>query len=128
VPLLIHRLLLLLAIGWALVIFLLSSQPGTDIPPLISGQDKLLHVLIFGIFGFLVLGSLPAAASGYTTYQAAMALTVVTVYGVLDEIHQRYVPGRSADVFDVVADIAGGMLGIALLYLLINRRLRSRHR
>ena len=124
-PLPVHRLLLVLAIGWALVIFMLSSQPGADIPPLFPGQDKLLHAVIFGIFGFLVLGAMPATVPGYRPLQAGTALGVVAIYGMLDELHQRFVPGRSADVFDVVADIAGGMLGIGLLYLLLNSRLRN---
>jgi len=125
VPLLVHRLSRLLAIAWGGVIFLLSSQHGFDIPSLFPGQDKLMHALVFGIFGFLVMGSLPAAAPGYTSRQAWAAIAVVAVYGILDEVHQRFVPGRSADVFDVIADITGGLIGIGLLYIVINTWLRN---
>jgi VanZ family protein len=31
-----------------------------------------------------------------------------------DELHQSFVPGRSADPLDVLADCAGALLGIAL--------------
>jgi VanZ family protein len=40
----------------------------------------------------------------------------------LDEFHQLFVPGRNAEIWDVVADTSGGMLGIYLLYFLMRRR------
>jgi len=37
------------------------------------------------------------------------------LYGVSDEIHQIYVPGRTPDSLDVVADAVGAALGVAAL-------------
>ncbi|MGB5540538.1 MAG: VanZ family protein, partial [Gammaproteobacteria bacterium] len=45
----------------------------------------------------------------------------VGLYGVLDEIHQYFVPGRQADVLDVLADVSGGLLGAGLMFLLLRR-------
>ena len=118
-------LFLLCTLGWAGVIFYLSSQPGADIPPLFFGQDKLLHALVFGILGFFTLGAMKTAADGYRPFQPWLAVILVTVYGVLDEFHQHFVPGRSPDINDVMADAAGGILGVWLLYRFIMIRLRS---
>ncbi|MGH8008957.1 MAG: VanZ family protein, partial [Candidatus Binatia bacterium] len=45
------------------------------------------------------------------------ALLFTGFYGLSDEWHQYYVPGRSADLRDVVADAVGGTLG-GISYLL----------
>jgi len=112
-------LFLILALAWAAVIFYLSSQPGTDKPMLFPLQDKLLHAIVFGILGFLGMGALEAAAHGYHRWQVWLIAGLVTLYGILDEFHQRFVPGRTADVFDVMADVAGGLLGIWVMYSLV---------
>ena len=120
-----HPLSLLLAIAWAGVIFFLSSQPGTDTPPLFPHMDKLLHALAFGILGFLVLGGIKPGEHGHTRSQLWIAVFIAGAYGVLDEVHQRYVPGRMPDVFDVLADLVGAALGIWLMHTLVGRRYRG---
>ena len=42
---------------------------------------------------------------------AALAAALAAVYGVSDELHQSFVPGRTADGADVVADAVGAVLG-----------------
>jgi len=123
-PNILRILFLLCALGWAGVIFYLSSQSGADIPPMFVGEDKLLHAFIFGILGFFTLGAMKTTAYGYRPFQPWLAVLLVTVYGVLDEFHQHFVPGRSPDIFDVMADAAGAMLGVWLLYSFIMRRLQ----
>ena len=118
-------LFLLCALGWAGVIFYLSGQPGADIPPLFYGEDKLLHALVFGILGFFALGAMKTTADGYRPFQPWLAVILVTVYGVLDEIHQHFVPGRSPELYDVMADAAGGMLGVWLSYRFVKSRLQN---
>ncbi len=88
------------------------------------GEDKLIHATVFGILGFFVLGAMKATVDGYRAFQPWLAVILVTVYGVLDEFHQHFVPGRSPDIYDVMADAAGGMLGVWLFY----RFIRARHR
>ena len=45
---------------------------------------------------------------------AAVGLTVL--YGLSDEIHQRFVPGRVADVRDLMADTIGALVGVVLVW------------
>jgi len=118
-------LFLLCALGWAVMIFYLSSQPGTDIPPLFSGMDKLLHALVFGILGFFTLGAMKTTPDGYRPFQPGLAMIVVTIYGMLDEFHQRFVPGRSPDIYDAMSDAAGGILGVWLFYRIVMTRFRT---
>ena len=123
---LIRHLSLLLAIGWATAIFILSSQAGDALPPLLSGLDKLLHALVFGVLGVLVLGSMKTSSRGvYTPGQALIAVVLVTLYGILDEFHQRYVPGRSAELLDIAADAVGGIIGVGIVWVLMKSRARN---
>ena len=112
-------LFLLLALAWAGVIYYLSSQPGTDTPLLFPFQDKLYHAVVFAILGFLGMGTMKADTHGYQAWQVRMITALVILYAILDEFHQRFVPGRTADVFDVMADVTGGLLGIWLMCTLV---------
>jgi len=118
-------LFLLLAIAWAGVIFYLSSQPGIHTPLLFHGQDKLLHLIAFGVLGFLLMGAMKATSSGYRTGQVWFVAALAASYGVLDEFHQYFVPGRSVEVYDALADATGALLGAWSMYYLV-RLLASR--
>ena len=111
---------LLAAVSWAGLLFYLSSQPSIDAPMLFPGQDKLFHLVVFGVLGFLVMGSLQASSSGYQPRQLWLVALGVMLYGVSDEFHQYFVPGRSVDAYDVLADALGGLLGAWVMYRLSN--------
>jgi len=117
---------LLLVCLWAGLIFYLSHQPGTLVQPLFPQQDKLLHFTAYAILGFLGMGSVRAMAHGYRPQQAWLVCLLVGLYGITDEFHQYFIPGRTVDGFDVMADIAGGMLGTWLLYYLVRQASRRR--
>ena len=110
---------LLAALCWAGLIFYLSGQPSIETPTLFPGQDKLFHLIEFGILGFLAMGALRASHGGYQARQLWGVAAVVMLYGILDEFHQYFVPGRSADVYDVLADAIGGLLGAWAMYWLV---------
>ena len=110
---------LLAALSWAGLIFYLSSQPSIETPALFPGQDKLFHLIAFGILGFLAMGTRQASQQGYSRRQVWQVVLAVMLYGILDEVHQYFVPGRHADVYDVIADASGGLLGALTMYWLV---------
>ena len=110
---------LLLACLWAGVIYYLSSQPGIDVPALFPGQDKLFHLAAFGLLGFLAMGAVKSGRKGYRVWQVWLVAALVAGYGLLDEIHQYFVPGRFTEWYDVLADATGGLLGAGLMYYFI---------
>ena len=115
---------LLAALSWAGLIFYLSSQPSIETPALFPGQDKLFHLIAFGILGFLAMGTLQASQQGHPTRQVWLVVFAVMLYGILDEFHQYFVPGRNADVYDVLADAIGGLLGAWAMYYLVRVMIR----
>lgn len=124
-PAVLRHLFLLSAIGWAAVLYYLSAQPGIDVQPLFTGQDKVFHTGAYGVLGFLILGAMKPATRDYSHKQMLLAAGLAGVYGILDEFHQYFVPGRSSDPLDVLADASGGILGVVLMVAL-TRRLAQR--
>jgi VanZ family protein len=107
-------------------IFLGSSVPGTSLPPpgFLPGQDKIVHLFEYGLLGFLVAWALQRRSDRPRSARAIFlgAVGFALLYGLSDEFHQSFVPARSVDAFDVLADLAGGAIGAALLLLVRARR------
>ncbi|MDR2617384.1 MAG: VanZ family protein [Treponema sp.] len=93
-------------------IWILSSQSTLPQIKTILGIDKIQHLLAYTVL---------AAAAGFWISPETwgrrklgsflLAAAVASVYGAVDEIHQFFVPGRNADVWDWAADTLGGLLG-----------------
>jgi len=99
------------------VIFGASSIPNlTTLPGNIS--DKSGHSIGYGLLGILILRALAGGRLREVTWRRGIAAIVLaTLYGVTDEFHQLFVPGRSADRYDVLADCVGATIGAALGWL-----------
>jgi VanZ family protein len=106
-------------------IFVVSSIP--DLGPLPGGvSDKSGHGVAYAGLGILMLFALVRGRADRVTFRrAAIAVALATAYGVTDEWHQFFVPGRSAEVADVVADAVGATLGVALAAALARLRTRA---
>jgi VanZ family protein len=96
---------------WPLVIALLviaaSHRPRLASTG-VSHGDKLVHFAVYGLLGTLV------ARLGTGWRGAAVGLLVASAFGVTDEFHQSFVPHRSSDVKDWVADTLGAALAVTL--------------
>ncbi|MFC1479336.1 VanZ family protein [Planctomycetota bacterium] len=85
------------------VISAVSFIPGEALSSVVSLNDKLLHMLMFGVLGFL-------AALSIRKYAVVWAVLIIVATAGLTEGFQRFVPGREADIWDFVSDVAGGIL------------------
>lgn len=113
------------ALGWALIIFIGSSIPARYFPShTIFQYDKLIHIVLFMIFGILVYRMLEpySGRNSYSWARIFFSISVVVLYGVMDEFHQGYVPGRSVDVWDAAADTFGGVLSAIIVYIFYHKR------
>ncbi|NPV04998.1 MAG: VanZ family protein [Syntrophaceae bacterium] len=102
------------AVGYAALIFAVSSM-NLDVEELrpVLTFDKLLHLAEYYILGYLLMrafttSGIPLLAAS----PAAAAIVVGSLYGVSDEIHQAFVPGRVASMMDVLFDTAGVTLAV----------------
>jgi VanZ family protein len=99
-------------IAWAAVLFGLSSIPGHEIPTIeFSYGDKIVHCGIYGVLGALCFRALRLTTRLRVVPAILVVPLIVLTYGISDEFHQMFVPQRSSEVLDVVADVVGGALG-----------------
>jgi VanZ family protein len=104
-----------LALGYAGLIFFLSSQSTIPIPRGIWSYDKLLHCIEYAVLAFLIARVAVDPQRTEVWTPAGIGALLSSLYGVSDEFHQSFVPGRSSDGYDVIADVVGSLLG-ALLF------------
>jgi VanZ family protein len=109
------------ALLWAGVIFVASSIPASRLPPIaFKLNDKLIHASIYFVFGLLVYRALlprQEGARGFRWKRLLLAVGAVILYGISDEFHQKFVPGRTEDILDAAADSAGGILAAVAVYI-----------
>ncbi len=105
-------------VGLCGLIFWQSSGPLPPATPSLPGLDKLAHVVVYALLAWLAARAFATLSRKTQTGWLPWAAAVFAVlYGLSDEVHQSFVPGRSADVWDLVADTVGAAGG-ALLYRL----------
>lgn len=124
----------ILVIFWCACIFFMSAHTGNDLDSgsgFIATVKAWLQTLLTPLFGaesdvasvlghfseYLVLGALLTHALRYspslsTGALIAIALALGSFYGVTDELHQIFVPGRVCDVADWITDTLGCAVGI----------------
>jgi VanZ family protein len=99
------------AIAWAVILFVLSAQPDLPGPRRIPFGDKLGHLLLYAVFGLLLAFGRARAPKAVPHVLLLMA---GALYGLSDEWHQTFVPGRVPDLADWGADVLGLLTGYAL--------------
>ncbi len=102
---------------WTLLVFYLCLMPQRKIAHIpIFGIDKLVHVLFFGIFMFLLLFIMKSN-------KWMVSFLIATLFGCLIEGLQYYFTslGRSGDWKDIIADALGAIIFGYLHYILSNK-------
>jgi VanZ family protein len=108
---------------YCLLIFIQSSFPASEHVPEFDFSDKLLHVGAYAVLGFLLYRAFSAMDKGATIVRLiAMSIFLTALYGASDEIHQYFVPSRSAEFLDFAADAIGGILGVMTAVIIYKKR------
>ena len=125
-------------VAWAGVIFAASSGwfagPRTEAvivpllawifphadPPTLAAVHALLrklgHFTEYAILGLLIARAL-RDERGWQLHHALMAVALAASYAVTDEVHQHFVPGRTAALGDVAIDALGAVSGQVALFV-----------
>src|SRR5574337_876765 len=103
------------ALIYAATIFYLSSlpKPHEQLPEYLRDvSDKLLHVAEYGILGVLWYRVFRWASGPRIAASAVLwAIVAGSIYGITDEVHQAFVPMRTASLLDWIADALGSAIG-----------------
>ncbi len=106
----------LLAWGPALLltglVWLLSSMPDLRPPgPYYPHRDKVFHALQFGLMGFFYARAAVLTWPARRRRALLFGFALTAAMGLLDELHQAFVPGRDGDLLDWLADLFGAAVG-----------------
>jgi len=105
---------------WVVIIYFLSAIPSSQLnfklPP---GSDKVVHAFIYFVLCWLARRAFYNQTSFLMLRNSSFlgAFIFSVVYGLLDEYHQTFVPGRDADFYDLLADTGGALLYVAIAWL-----------
>lgn len=119
------------AAAWMGGIFFLSQQ---SMPQGGSASNVAACAVHLGLYAGLALllywalaGGAGSDADSLAWVLTGLAFALAVLYGVVDELHQAFVPGRVASEADLALDAAGALIGVALA-LLVPGLLKARSR
>ena len=108
------------AVGWFVFTTILLCVPGKKLPKiswihLIPQYDKIIHICLFGILSFL------CCKSSKLKFFWLIAL-LCSVYGIIMEfVQDNWIPNRSFDNWDIVADTVGSFVAVAVLHFIYRK-------
>jgi VanZ family protein len=117
-----------LLIAWALTIIIVSSIP--NIPTLkihtaksVIRLDYMMHFCEYGVLSFMTF--LSFAGNKFTiSYKKFIMITVFLIlFAVLDELHQKLIPGRTYSIRDIASNLTG-ILAVGIFALVLFRFVR----
>lgn len=79
---------------------------------------KAAHFTIYGILGVLAFLSMATYKNIPLVFRFLSPALVCLIYSVSDELHQRFVPGRSGELRDILIDFCGSLIGITAVFWL----------
>ncbi|HVS01943.1 MAG TPA: VanZ family protein [Thermoanaerobaculia bacterium] len=105
----------LLALGWAALVGWLLTAPApaaVPVPPWVPAwaaavADEAVHAVLFAV---LALTTHRALAGHRLPAPLLLATALTVAYGAVTELAQRGVPGRSAELSDLLADALGALV------------------
>lgn len=114
------------AFVWAIITLVLTLIPGKDLPDVHFFQvDKFAHFFIFSVLMLLTGWGLTKTTviKGTPVHPLLTAALLSIAFGILIEFLQRFVPGRSFSIADMLANSVGVGLGYVIFRLLKGRKL-----
>lgn len=103
---------------WAAGIFALSSLSHPPAPPRFPFNDKVVHFLLYAVLALLIHRAFLRGAGWEKGAACWAAFLLAAGYGITDEFHQWFVPNRSVEWTDWIADA----LGAAMAFLACLRK------
>lgn len=110
------------SVVWAGLILVATSLPASTLPsaPVFPGADKVVHFVFYGVLGALVAHADTGRAR--PSRGVPRLIGMIAIFALIDEVHQRWIPGRSMEFADWMADVTGALVGITLTRAALRRR------
>jgi VanZ family protein len=110
------------ALLWAMVIFAISSIPYLSTPSIgFTVTDKAAHFAEYFILGALLAYGLAAQELRRGSVFLISAILSGSC-GIIDELHQVFIPGRYVEGLDLLANISGSVAASGIYALIFRKR------
>ena len=109
---------------WILVTLIFAYFPDLYFSiKLPLGTDKIVHAGVYFILCWLVQRAFYKQAALLQLRKSSFlgAFIFSCVYGILDEFHQHFLPGRRSNVYDLLAAAGGALLYVAIASMVSRR-------
>ncbi|RPI02722.1 MAG: hypothetical protein EHM72_03460 [Calditrichaeota bacterium] len=117
---------------WTVTILILTWYPKIEMPDFgFDAQDKIAHFAVFFILGVLACRSFSKYEINRLAFAVTIALKYTLFFAVIDEVVQKYIPGRLFDPYDALFNILGSATSVIffcklLMPMVIKRRFLER--
>ena len=102
------------AMGWGAFLMVTALSPSLgpieDID-IVSHQDKIVHFAQYFILAFLTFFAVVRGTRRSRDFQLKVTIGAVIAYGIALELLQVLVPERDMSMFDIMANMAGAIVG-----------------
>lgn len=105
----------------------MSLAPGQSLKPLTFLQipywDKLVHVAVYGLLAILLMHGFARSTTTGTAAMTIYSIVLCLIIGIAMEVLQGEMRvGRYFEVFDIIANIIGALIGSALFVFILKER------
>ncbi len=110
------------------IIFFMSNQPGDSIELIdIPNIDKILHSFVYAVLGYAALFAVsPSRRQHKSGVVSILVILFCILFGISDEFHQSFIPGRLPSSWDLLADTLGGIIAVISWYKYVEPVLREK--
>jgi len=105
---------------WMLLIFILSSIPGSTLSKIeFPYAHPIAHSMLYGMLTYLCYRALIHHRLGRIrhSYSLVIAFLFAGLYGMSDEYHQSFVPGRMEELKDLLIDLTAAFVVLVCIAL-----------
>jgi len=102
---------------WIVTILIFSSIPSLPTLKIHTAKseirlDYLIHIFEYGILGFLAFLTFSGGHYSPGSGMYFMLTVSLLLFALLDELHQKFIPGRAFNVKDLYSDALGIVLAL----------------
>jgi VanZ family protein len=114
---------------WMIAIITVSSIPSLPTLKIETERssirlDYFIHICEYGVAAVLALMAFSDSKFIISVKKIIIVTAALILFAVIDEFHQKLIPGRSFNVKDILSNITGVAAGVAF-WLIVFRRIRD---
>jgi VanZ family protein len=118
-------------VAWIIFIVTFSSIPSLPVLKIETKDstirlDYLIHFCVYGILAFLAYLNSSDNIFKLNLRKYIIITTVVILFAILDEFHQKLIPGRSFNLKDILSNFSG-IIAALIFYLIVFRMIGNKH-